>query len=252
MLCPYCANNWNVMNGKRRDWVQQYKCNDCRKSFCETTGTILHRRRFPLKIIKTGIVLVQYVSTRTVSYIINQLTNIKVSHQSIYNWAINFAGLLSKITEHMPNNFTNLWHVDEKFVRVADNSKDKNWDIKFSYLWVVSDSNSNIISVFVSHKRDSASARKALSSARLNAGFSPEILVSDAYGVYPSSVRKIFGRRKKHIQSHFESKGFRGFKNIITANLWCLSFMNFYNHIRPSIRNRSSKQISFQEALLLA
>lgn len=238
-----------------------------------------YRKRFPLRVIKTGIVLVQYMSTRTVSYVINQLVKVTVSHQSIYNWAITFAKLMTKLPRFIPNNFTNVWHVDEKFIRVADNSKDKKQDIKFSYLWVVSDSNSNIIAVFVSHKRDSASARKALSLAKLNAGFNPEILVSDSYCVYPASVKKIFGRKTKHIQAHFETKGFmhkgkmyylsnnkaeginskinlwykrfRGFKTLGTANLWCASFMNFYNHIRPSLRNRSSKQISFQEAMLL-
>lgn len=280
MICPNCSHNRTIKNGIRKDGIQQYKCNDCKKSFCETTGTIAYRKRFPLRIIKSGIILVQFNSTRVTSFIIDQLTKIKVSHQSIYNWAISFTKLMDKLPRFMPNNFTNVWHVDEKFVRVADNSKDKKQDIKFSYLWVISDSNSNIIAVLVSHKRDSASARKALSLAKLNAGFNPEILVSDSYCVYPASVKKIFGRKTKHIQAHFETKGFmhkgklyylsnnkaesinskinlwykrfRGFKTLRTANLWCSSFMNFYNYIRPSIRIRSIKQVSFQEAMLLA
>lgn len=278
MVCPHCNSEWTVKNGKRRTGIQQYKCNACKKSFCETTGTIMWRKRYPVRVVKMGVLFVQYVSTRVTSYFLKQLLDIKPSHQTIYNWAVEFAQLLSEKALSLSQLLTNIWHVDEKFVKVADQEKDAKGRTKFSYLWIVSDSNSNIIAPFVSHKRDKKSAEKALILAKKNAGFCPELLVSDSYPAYVNTVKKVFGRKTKHVQAHFETKGvmhkgklyylsnnkaeslnskvnlwykkFRGFKTLKTANLWCASFANFYNHLRPSTRQRSSPQLEFQQLLL--
>jgi transposase-like protein len=71
---------------------------------------------------------------------------------------------LVEIEKRKPINFTNIRHVDEKFIKVRK-SKDA-----FAYLWVVSDSNSNIIAVNVSNTRNAESAKIILRKARERAG----------------------------------------------------------------------------------
>ena len=82
-----------------------------------------------------------------------------------------FAYLLSKLQRS--KGFSNVWHVDEKFVRVKG-SKDK-----FAYLWVVIDDKNNIIATYVSNNRDIISAKTVLQKAKQNAERPPDIIVTD-------------------------------------------------------------------------
>ncbi|MFH1210003.1 MAG: DDE-type integrase/transposase/recombinase, partial [archaeon] len=155
----------------------------------------------------------------------------------------------------------NIWHVDEKFIRVKGSIDD------FDYLWVVIDDKNSIISEYVSEKRDIASAKKALRKAKQNAERPPDIIVTDGLQAYKKACKSIFGRKTKHAVRHFETKGimnkgrlyylsnnrieslnskinlwykkFRGFKSLESARLWCGMFSFFYNHMRPrTIKHR--------------
>ena len=64
--------------------------------------------------------------------------NYMVSHVTVFNWMIKFAQQLSKQKRQM--SFSNIWHVDEKFVRVRGCKE-------FAYLWVVIDDKNNIIAM---------------------------------------------------------------------------------------------------------
>jgi transposase-like protein len=114
-----------------------------------------------------------------------------------------FANYLCKFANIIPLNFTNLWHVDEKFIKVRKTKKNKRRKRKeFSYLWIVSDSKSNIIATHVSFSRDIVNAKIVLQKAKQRAGFSPEILVSDGLQSYKKAVKKILECR--HVIAHFK------------------------------------------------
>jgi len=213
---------------------------------------LLFRHRFPEEVIRNAILYTLFVSTRIAKFMTSETINFSVSHVSIFNWMIKFAHLLSKQKRHM--SFSNIWHVDEKFVKV------KGVD-GFAYLWVVIDDNNSIIAVHVSEKRDIASAQTVLKLAKERAKKPPDILVSDGCPSYIKACKKIFGRKTKHVQAHFEAeqfmhkdkwyqlsnnrieslnskinlwyKKFRGFKRLDNAHLWCIMWMHFYNFMRP-------------------
>jgi len=152
---------------------------------------------------------------------------------------------------------SNIWHVDEKFVKVKGSKDD------FAYLWVVIDDKNTILAVHVSKERDITGAKCVLEKAKNNTNKSPTILVSDGLHAYKKACKKIFGRKTKHIKSHFEPvkfmhkggyyclsnnrieslnskinlwyKKFRGFKRLDMANLWCEMWMYFYNLMRPRV-----------------
>lgn len=161
---------------------------------------------------------------------------------------------LTEIEKRKPILFTNIWHADEKFIRVRKSKDD------FAYLWVVSDSNSNIIAVYVSNARDAKSAKVVLRRARERTGFNPRVIVTDGLQGYKSATR-IFGRKVRHVVAHFEKRGIvvdkkllllsnnkieringffalwlhvcRGLKSFKTANVWIDFFAMHYNYLMP-------------------
>ena len=253
MQCIYCNSLLTVKNGYSEKGTQRYKCNDCGRRFCEKG--IFTRMRFPKKIIVDALFLRSYpVSLRGVKRILKRMRGIRVSHVSIYNWILKFAPRLIKIAKRKPIAFTKIWHVDEKFIKVRGSKDD------FAYLWVVSDSESNILAVHVSFERDAKNAKLVIRKARERAGFNPDVLVTDGLQGYKSACR-IFGRKCKHVEAHFEKKGFvyqnriiylsnnkieringffalwlhvcRGFKRLDRANMWVEYFALHYNYLMP-------------------
>lgn len=251
MRCIHCLSSKTVKNGFDEKGIQRYKCNDCKRRFCEKG--IFARHRFPAGIIMNAIFLRSFpLSTRNVKRILKKLNFVIVSHKTIYNWLVKFAPYLIRIALSKPIIFTNIWHVDEKFIHVRK-SKDPH-----AYLWIVSDSNSNIIATHVSFCRDETNAKIVLQKAKDRAGLNPELLISDGLQGYKRACRKIFGRKTRHVRAHFKPVGIvhnrklmqitnnraerinefpalwlhvcRGFKRLDRANLFCEFFAVNYNY----------------------
>lgn len=254
MQCPFCSSLQTVKNGHDEKGVQRYKCNACKRRFCEKG--IFARHRFPPLIILDALFLYsQPISTRGVTVNLKRFRNIIVTHVTIYNWVIKFASHLIKIANRKPISFTNIWHVDEKFIHVRG-SKDPH-----AYLWIVSDSNANIIATHISFARDCVNAKIILQKGVDRAGFCPELIVSDGLQGYKRACKKVFGRKTRHVVAHFEAVGIvhkkklmkisnnraerinqfpalwlhsvRGFKRLDTANLLMEFFTIYYNYLMP-------------------
>jgi len=254
MNCIYCSSQLTVKNGHNKEGVQRYKCNCCKKRFCEKG--IFARHRYPKLIIMDALFLYsQPISTRGVTLNLKRFRKIKPSHVSVYNWVIKFASYLIKIADRKPIAFTSIWHVDEKFIHVR-NSKDPH-----AYLWIVSDSKSKIIAAHISFARDKDNAIIVLRKAQERASFNPEILVSDGLQGYKKAYKKVFGIRTRHVVAHFKAKGIvhkkqlmllsnnraerinefpalwlhsgRGFKRLDRANLLMEFFTICYNYLMP-------------------
>ena len=269
MNCVGCNSKRIVKNGHYNSY-QKYKCKSCGRQLTERSFSFFSRHRYPDSVISNAILLNHQISTRMVKHFFRQ-NNVCFSHVSVYNWSKKFDKKLSNLGQVCRIGYTNIWHVDEKFVRVKD-SKDA-----FAYLWVVEDTNNNIIAVNVTDGRDCQGAKHVFRKALANAGFIPKIIVSDGLHGYKRAVKKIFGRRCKHVVRHFESKAivlnrkviylsnnrieslnskinlwykrFRGFKSLETANLWCEGWMYFYNLLRPRVNQE--EKLRWKEAIAL-
>lgn len=265
MKCPHCNGNC-VRNGKYKSY-QKFKCRNCNLQFSERSSSFFCRHRFPEEIIRNAILYCMFVSTRNSVFLLLETLQFKPSHVSVYRWAIKFANYLANLKRS--RSFSNIWHVDEKFIRVRGSKDD------FAYLWVVIDDKNNIIAVHVSEKRDMNGAMAALTKAKEIAEKPPDILISDGLQAYKKACRKVFGRKVRHIKAHFKTvikmlgnkiyflsnnrieslnskinlwyKKFRGFKRLATANLWCTMWMFFYNLIRPRVI--SHKTISIHQII---
>lgn len=254
MNCIYCNSFLTIKNGYDKKGVQRYKCNECKKRFCEKG--IFARMRFPKDVIINALFLRLYpLSTRNVKRILRKLNYIKVSHVSVYNWIMKFASHLCKFANIFPIKFSEIWHIDEKFIKVKKSKDD------FAYLWIVSDSRNSILATHVSFARDIINAKIVLQKAKQRAGFNPEILVSDGLQGYKKACKKIFGRETRHVIAHFETKNVihkrkwyklsnnraesinrfyalwlhvcKGFKRLDNANLWIEFFTINYNYLMP-------------------
>jgi putative transposase len=240
-----------IKNGKYKDY-QKYKCKNCGRQFSERSFSFFCRMRYPEQVIRNSLSYTHFVSTRNAAFLIKETLQFHPSHVSVYNWMKKFAFLLRGMSRSM--SFSNIWHVDEKFVKVKGCKE-------FAYAWVVIDDKNNMIAVHVSQKRDIKSAALALALAKERAQKPPDILVSDGCPSYIKACRKVFGRATKHVVAHFAAakfmhkggyyllsnnrieslnskinlwyKKFRGFKSLLTANLWCTMWMHFYNFMRP-------------------
>ena len=258
-----------VKNGFYNSY-QKYRCKSCDRQFTKRSFSFFSRHRFPEGVISNAILLNHQISTRMVKHFFRQ-NNWLFSHVSVYNWSKKFDRKLSNLSQAYKIEYTDIWHVDEKFIKVRG-SKDK-----FAYLWVVIDTNNNIIAVNVTEGRDCNGAKQVFRKALKNAGFIPKVMVSDGLQGYRRAVKKIFGRKCKHAVRHFESKAivlnrkviylsnnrieslnskinlwykrFRGFKSLETANLWCEGWMYFYNLLRPRVNQE--EKIRWSEAITL-
>src|SRR3989344_1566117 len=55
MICVHCSGTHIVFNGRYKDGKQRYKCCDCKKQFCETTGSFFFKHRTPLQILAVAL-----------------------------------------------------------------------------------------------------------------------------------------------------------------------------------------------------
>ena len=252
MRCINCLSTKTVRNGFDNQGVQRYKCNGCRKRYCER-GFFARFRHKPKDIINTVYLRLKRLSLRETSDAIARLIYVHVSHVTVFNWCMKFIGLLVLWASLIDPSYEKLWHVDEKFIKVRG-SKDK-----FAYLFVVCDSKNKILAVYVANSRSGKSAKEVLRRARKNDN--PEIIVTDGMQGYKKAC-KIFGRKVKHVVAHFKAEGvvhngkilllsnnriervnsdidlflhvFRGLKSFRTAERWLQGFIVYHNYLKPS------------------
>lgn len=254
MECFECHSTNVVRNGKYKIY-QKFKCKNCNRQFSERSFSFFCRHRYPEEVIRNAILFCMFVSTRNSAFLLDETIQFHPSHVSVYNWIKKFASLSTNLKRSM--NFSNIWHADEKFVKVKG-SKDP-----FAYLWVVIDDKNNIIATHVSFERNTDGAKTVLAKAKEITKKPPDVLVSDGLHGYKKACKKVFGKKTKHAVSHFKPvrfmhkgkyyvlsnnrieclnskinlwyKKFRGFKRLDTANLWCEMWKFFYNLMRPRV-----------------
>ena len=234
----------------RNKKVQVYRCKKCKTTFTELSTSKYVRHRYHKRTILLSVMLYRYgVSSYAVSEILRKRFRVKVSPWTICKWARKF-GDIKELHKHLGIKFTNIWHMDEMFIKAQG---------RMNYLFAVIDSSNNVIALYISKYRSQRAAIQCLRKARCIAG-KPTIIVTDEWLAYPRAIRKVFGRKKpkvRHVKAHFEKKlvyhndkwyslsnnriegwnswfrriyrGFRGFKSIISMQHFLDTFTLLYN-----------------------
>jgi len=81
----------------------------------------------------------------------------------------------------------------------------KRGERKWAYQITVLDSEGNVVASHLAPTRNTEVIKRALRRAEGEAGFSPDIVVTDDYPGYERGVR-VLGRRTRHVRAHFEGK----------------------------------------------
>ncbi len=258
--CPMCGKS-SFLHHDYRDY-SNFRCCDkkCNHSFFspKVTATLppsvsnllgksnLKRMRFPPFIIIT--VLYQFFigksSTRNISFILNQLYNIKVSHVTIADWCKKFAPLFDNISKKLITTMdfnSDEWHADETVIKING---------KKHYIWFIIDSETRFVLGFhLSPHRDSPQAHALFNHVKPLGD--PNAIVSDRYKAY-NIPAKCFFPDAKHIRvqsfkddisnnliesfnNRFKAwyKTKRGFNSFDSANATISVFVFFFNFIRP-------------------
>lgn len=251
MNCIYCFSNNIIKNGHRGE-TQLFRCKDCKRAFCDKG--LYAKMSYKPFIISSAIMLRMYrLSLGEVADVLKKLTGKKPNRSTIYRWIVKFYPTLHRIAKILPFNYTNVWHVDEKFIKV-NGSKDD-----FAYLFVVADSKNHILATHVANARTTENAKIVLQKAYEMMKKNPRVIVTDKCQIYKKAC-KIFGRKTKHIQAHFKRKFifidgkvkgfsnnrierinsdidlflhvFRGLKGFMSAQMWADLFMIWFNYCK--------------------
>lgn len=237
--CPRCGQTTVVSNGSlntKKARVKKYFCKSCSHYFSTFSGTVFWYREKTLNAIAFALeAIIQLGLTYTQTHLVlKRWLNESVSKATLSLWTTTFKGIQLPKPE-----FTNVWHVDEVFVKHEERLPfgKRVW---FSYLWVVSDSKQQLIALHHSEHRDLNAAREVLAKARREAGFVPRVIVSDEYLVYPRAVRAVL-RGALHVTAHFELKNF-----VWRNEAWSLS-----NNSAESLNSRLRDRLRRRRGLKL-
>lgn len=191
MRCPNCESLAFWKNGVKPNGDQLFKCQNCFFQFTKRTQPGYLRYRYPKDVIEYTQKLVFYygMSVWKTSELLKDF-GIDVSQETVHEWCYEKFGV-SNEKKLIKEELTGIWYVDETFVKIKG---------KTGYLWVIKDSNNNVIALYLSKRRSAKEARKALLLAQERAGFKPHTVATDGLRSYGPAVRKM-STRTEHVKS---------------------------------------------------
>jgi len=234
--CPACgADSWK--NGFSRSHRRVYKCKSCGEKFNERVGTpFWHLKKEEKDVLTATLLYAKYpLSTYQVADLL-ELFGVKVSASSVGRWPQRFGRSAKKIAKRYTIKFSRVWHVDEKFVphKRVPSKRWKRGKRKWAYQITVLDSEGNVVASYLASKRSTEAVEKVLGRAKEDAGFSPDIVVTDDCPIYDRGVN-VLGRRTRHVRAHFEGKFIPYGKGVLLLSNNRIE--RYHSEIAPKIRS---------------
>ena len=231
IFCPYCKSKNTVKNGfyqyKDNDKEQRHLCKNCDKLFLDKTNSPFHQMRHTANVILFGVRLYTefYLSGGETARLIKDVMNTQVSGRSILNWVQKLAPFFQKISRLYKPQYSQIWYMDEMFVNRKGSKKRPG---KQGYLFTVYDENRQVISTYLSDRRNSKAMIKTLKMAIDEAGFYPAIISTDKCKIYDMLRRY---RKTKHVHAHFQTKFIPHDDGVVMINQNRIE--RYHSEIRP-------------------
>ena len=194
MDCVYCGSSQVVRNGTRSG-LQGFLCRDCGRQFNERSGTLFAGMKYkPQEVVLALRLRFRYrLSGREVSELMAEIGH-PISKNMVLFWADRFHDAFQMLERRYRPEYSGIWHVDELHVRLRGGK---------GYVYVVEDDRRNIIALELTERRDKEATARALRKARAEAGFTPDVIVSDGAPAYPPAIEEtIPGAR--HVVAQFK------------------------------------------------
>lgn len=192
-------------NGVDKFGLQRHKCPSCSVRLTNRSLTPFHWLHHADEDIIMALILYNRypLSAENVSEIM-LFSGIQLTNVTVLNWTQRFEPYIGRIQKEYKVKFTKVCHMDEKFIgwKRKPSKKYKRGLKKWAYKITLLDSKGNIIKSFLAPERTTKSIEKVI---RRSKGYRPKIVVTDGFNAYDKAVRK-FGRKTKHVKSHFKGK----------------------------------------------
>lgn len=188
MICIRCHRTHIVFNGRYKDGKQRYKCCDCGKQFCETTGSFFFKHRAPVQILVIAIFFHLFVPARIVCIFLYFLFRCSLSEASICAWSRKFLDRVPEIQQRGRHGTIIIRHTDEKKIKIAG---------KEAWWWNTTDPATTVLTSSISWSRSLADTKKHLRKHRIMERHI-NVHVTDGMHSYIKATH-LFGRKTKHI-----------------------------------------------------
>lgn len=234
--CPACGGgSWK--NGFSRSNRRVYKCKSCGEKFNERAGTpFWHLKKGEKDVLTATLLYAKYpLSTYQVANLL-ELFGVRASASSVGRWSQRFGQSAKKIAKRYTVKFSRVWHVDEKFVphKRVPSKRWKRGKRKWAYQITVLDSEGNVVASYLAPERSTEAVEKALRRAKKEAGFSPDIVVTDDCPIYDRGVN-VLGRHTRHVRAHFKGKLIPYGKGVVLLSNNRIE--RYHSEIAPKIRS---------------
>lgn len=196
MICVQCNGTHIVYNGRYKDGKQRYKCCDCKKQLCETTGSFFFKCRIPKQIITAAIFFHLFIPARIVRILLYFLYRCKVSKATICAWSRKFLDRFSDIQQRGKPASIIIRHTDEKKIKIAG---------KEAWWWSTTDPATNVLTTSISWSRSLADTKMHLRKHK-KIESDIDMHVTDGMPSYIKATH-LFGRRIKHIIRGLQEQG---------------------------------------------
>ena len=149
------------------------------------------------------------------------------------------------------------WHVDESYLRING---------QWCYIYRAIDKAGNLVDVYLSPKRDKASAIKFFQSAIHVTGHSPVQITTDKNPAYSDAIKQALGDTVKHRtnkylnncleQDHRAIKSryypMKGFKDFFCALIFCTVFEEVRNFFKVNTRSAEKLNSADKRGIILS
>ena len=238
-ICCFCNSKEVIKNGfyKHKNNVEQrYLCKNCNKVFLERTSTPFHGMRHSANVILFGVRLYTefYLSSEECARLIQDVMNAQITGRTVLNWVQKLAPYFQKISKLYKPRYSDIWYMDEMFVNRKGSKKRPG---KQGYLLTVYDEHRQVISTFLSSRRNSKAMIKTFKMAIDEAGFYPAIISTDKCKIYDVLRRY---RKTRHVHAHFQTKLIPYGDGVVMINQNRIE--RYHSEIRPKeVRMRGIK-----------
>jgi len=255
ILCKWCGSA-DIMKYGVRNGIQEYICLKCKRKFNAKDAPFKMRT----EVEQIGASLNMFYDGLSFADIARHLEETygnPVNRSTVYRWVIKYTTDALNLLEPLKPKVSDTWVVDETVIKVGGS----NW-----WFWDIIDEDTRfLLASHLSRSRGMLDVATVMRRAWKRADKAPRFIISDALGVYPDGIERIFGAYSRHIQAKGitheintniierfhgtlkeRTKVLRGFKTIDTAELILDGFLIHYNFFRPhmTLNNKTPAEVA--------
>ena len=226
MQCDRCGGEDFTKAGQDRQARQLYRCRACKRRLTARSSSAFSGYRFPDDSI--ALAVRWYLRFRLPYADLAELLAERGVHadpSTVFDWIQKFMPLYQAAASPHRRRVGQRWSIDETYIRIAG---------QWCYTFRAIDEDGQVIDVYVSSTRDTATATAFLTQAVESTEVTPALATTDRAAIYPPALAAVLPEvthiRGKLVQQRIErdhqhlkgrTKSMRGFQTLPCAQVIC-------------------------------